>query len=103
MTDEIAFPGAPSLAVLGVTSISMSTAEAATPDSDLRRAIDPPRPVSEEERAVLDFLLEEPFVGRDELIGQLAGIRVSQECTCGCHSIVFVVAPDAAPMGHSCG
>jgi hypothetical protein len=51
------------------------------------------RSLTPEERALLDFLLQPAFVGRDELAAQAATVKTSgRSCTCGCPS--FWLVPD---------
>jgi hypothetical protein len=46
------------------------------------------RELTFDERAVLNFLLAEPFPGRDQLLDQLVSVRVTGlSCGCGCPSI----------------
>jgi hypothetical protein len=47
------------------------------------RVFVPPRPLTNEERKLLTFMLDVPFPGRDELQRQLPHVRVSAECGCG--------------------
>jgi hypothetical protein len=46
-----------------------------------------PRPLNPKEKTILDFLLSEPFPGRDELRAQLETVTVSGRCDCGCETI----------------
>lgn len=50
------------------------------------QSITPPRTLNDWEHAVLNFLLSEPFTGRDKLQEQAGTVRVSAECRC-CLSI----------------
>jgi hypothetical protein len=55
------------------------------------RAIVPPRSLTPGERAILDLLLATDLPSGDALRQQLGGARVSEECTCGCPSILFSI------------
>lgn len=57
------------------------------------RELSPSRQLSGRERALLFYLLSEPFPGRDELRRQAASVLVCGACTCGCTTIDLVV-PD---------
>lgn len=51
------------------------------------------RDLTPEEGALLDFLLAEPFPGRDELMAQAATVKTGgSSCGCGCPS--FSLVPD---------
>jgi hypothetical protein len=50
-----------------------------------------PRPLSERERAALDFLLAVEAPGVDELRAQAVTARVVGRCTCGCATIDIAV------------
>lgn len=56
-----------------------------------------PRDLTPLERSVLDFLLSEPFSGRDELRSQAAAVQVPGRCQCGCATIDLVVGEDSIP------
>ena len=43
-----------------------------------------PRALTPLEKAVLNFLLSEPFPGRDELRRQAEEVKVKSRCQCGC-------------------
>jgi hypothetical protein len=53
--------------------------------------LDPPRPLSADERAVLDHLLSAEFPGVDALRVQAEHARVCDRCTCGCPTVGLVV------------
>jgi hypothetical protein len=55
------------------------------------------RPLAEEERAALDFLLTADFPGVDELRLQAPAMQVVGRCPCGCATIEFEVDADRAP------
>lgn len=57
----------------------------------------PPRPLTKDQGELLEFLLSEPFPGRDELQSQLATARVTAECSCGCRSSALDVDRSASP------
>jgi len=63
------------------------------------RAIVPTRALTPGERAILDLLLAADLPSGDALRQQLDGARVSEECTCGCPSVLFSIDParPAAP------
>ena len=68
------------------------------------RVVDPPRRLSDDERATLEYLLgddapvlQDEGPGRAELRSQIAHARVVGECTCGCPSVDLVVDPAATP------
>jgi hypothetical protein len=61
------------------------------------RDVDPPRDLSEAEGGLLDFLLADPFSGRDALRGQLDGTQVVGECSCGCKTITLAVPEGSEP------
>jgi hypothetical protein len=63
--------------------------------TDKWRNIEPPRSLSDLERATLAVLLAEPFPGSDALRRQAQIARVDAECTCGCGSIAFVFDRDS--------
>jgi hypothetical protein len=46
-----------------------------------------PRPLSAEERALIEFLLSVEFPGRDELRDQLDRVEVIGICECGCGTV----------------
>lgn len=54
-----------------------------------------PRPLTPEEHAVAEFLLEGPL-GREALWQQLDGVKAIGRCYCGCPSVLLAV-PDGAP------
>jgi len=54
------------------------------------------RPLSADERALLDFLLQHPRAP-DELGAQAADVRVVSECNCGCHSVGLKANRSAPP------
>jgi len=58
-----------------------------------------PRPLSKDERALIEFLLSAEFRGRDELRDQLDHVEVVGICECGCGSIDLNVtgAPVRSP------
>ena len=56
-----------------------------------------PRPLREEERAVLDLLLEADFPGAEALRAQARTVIVTRGCTCPCPSIAFEVEAGAPP------
>jgi hypothetical protein len=68
------------------------------PVSDRRAAdmIPVKRPLREEERALLDFLLSADFPGRDQLRAQGQVVTVAGECECGCGTIEFQVEASCA-------
>lgn len=51
------------------------------------------RPLREEEKALLDFLLSVDFPGRDELKVQAENVTVVGECKCGCGTIDLALPP----------
>lgn len=54
--------------------------------------VDPPRPLSETERAVLGALLAPWFPGVEELRAQVPHARVISTCDCGCPTVDMSVA-----------
>ena len=56
-----------------------------------------PRQLSLTERAILEFLLSQPFPGRVELKTQLASVKVVGRCECGCETIDLSVEESACP------
>lgn len=52
---------------------------------------DTPRPLSDNERAVVARLLSVPFPGRDELRAQLSFTTVEGRCGCGCATVDLAV------------
>ena len=58
-----------------------------------------PRPLSTDERTLIEFLLSVEFPGRDELRDQLNHVEVVGICECGCGSIDLNVtgAPARSP------
>jgi hypothetical protein len=46
-----------------------------------------PRPLSTDERALVEYLLSVDFPGRDELWNQLGDVEVVGICECGCGSV----------------
>ncbi len=63
--------------------------------------VDPPRPLNDDERAVLSLLLQPEFSGVAELRRQVAALRVVWQCDCGCPTVNFQVAGDAPLAGFS--
>ena len=59
--------------------------------TDKWRNIEPPRSLSDLERATFAVLLAEPFPGWEALRRQAQIARVDAECTCGCGSIALIV------------
>jgi hypothetical protein len=55
--------------------------------------VDPPRPLTAEERRLLTLLLRPNFPGAAALREQLAGTRVSGTCRDGCGSVMLTVDP----------
>jgi hypothetical protein len=53
-------------------------------------ALDTPRGLSAEERALIDFLLSGPL-GDDQLRAQAASARVVTRCSCGCPTVGLTV------------
>lgn len=53
------------------------------------------RPLSDEERRVLDVMLALDFPGAPELRAQVDSAQVSKGCDCGCPSVDLVVQDDA--------
>ena len=63
-------------------------------------SVSEPRPVSDQERALLDFLLGQGFPGAEVLRHQTAGLLVDREFVQpGRTRVRFVVSPDAARWG----
>jgi hypothetical protein len=58
--------------------------------------LDAPRELTEKERAVLGFLLDEDFKGVDQLRAQVTSTVVVGQCDCGCPTIDLGLDP-AAP------
>jgi hypothetical protein len=56
------------------------------------------RPLTELERAILDFLLTAEFPGRGELRAQADHVRVTGRCRCGCATVDLTVDRAAAPL-----
>jgi hypothetical protein len=54
-----------------------------------------PRPLNDDETAVLRFLLQPEFNGVEQLRAQLAGLRVVGKCDCGCPTVDFEVDANA--------
>lgn len=50
-----------------------------------------PRDLNLRERVILEFLLSRPFPGRDELMQQLASVKVFGKCQCGCETVDLTV------------
>src|SRR5438445_6389267 len=63
--------------------------------TDKWRNIEPPRSLSDLERATFAVLLAEPFPGWEALRRQAQIARVDAECTCGCGSIALIVDRDS--------
>ena len=61
--------------------------------------IDHPRPLNDEERAVLNFLLQSEFDGVEQLRAQVAGARVVGGCDCGCPTIYMEVDAHSPSSG----
>jgi hypothetical protein len=61
-----------------------------------RRNIEPPRPLGENEQAILEFLLSAPFPGQRELCQQLEIAKVTSQCHT-CPTITFTVNQSVAP------
>jgi len=55
-----------------------------------------PRPLSSEERALVEFLLSAEFPGRDQLNSQLGFAEVVGTCECGCGTVNLAVTGPAA-------
>jgi hypothetical protein len=53
-----------------------------------------PRPLSPEEQALIEFLLDHPL-GRPELREQARTAQVVSSCSCGCPSVGLAVEPSA--------
>lgn len=53
-----------------------------------------PRPLTDDERAVLDLLLSESFSGVEHLREQVGRLQVVGRCDCGCPTIYFRDPPD---------
>lgn len=51
----------------------------------------PSRGLGTEERALLQFLLDEPFLGRDELRQQMESVQVIGACPDGCPTVALAV------------
>jgi hypothetical protein len=47
------------------------------------------RPLSKNERELLDFMFTADFLGRDELKAQASCVEVCWECDCGCGTVEF--------------
>ena len=56
-----------------------------------------PRPLTADERRVLDLLLSGTFVGADELRQRAAHAMVTGHCDCGCPTVDLSVPPDVPP------
>jgi hypothetical protein len=56
-----------------------------------------PRPLTADERRVLDLLLGSTFVGADELRQQATQAMVTGRCDCGCPTVDLSVPQDALP------
>jgi hypothetical protein len=56
--------------------------------------LDRPRPLTDLERALVDFLLEPPY-GDDRLRAQARSAEVIGVCSCGCASVFLGVDPSA--------
>ncbi len=52
-----------------------------------------PRPLADDERAVLDRLLSESFPGVERLREQADRLQVVGRCDCGCPTIYFQIPP----------
>lgn len=61
------------------------------------RIVSPPRDLSSKERAVIEFLLSEPFPGHAELREQLDRVKVCEEYGCGDPTIVLCFQPPLPP------
>jgi hypothetical protein len=46
-----------------------------------------PRPLTREERKLLEFLLSSEFLSRDQLLAQVEAVKVVGACECGCGTI----------------
>lgn len=55
------------------------------------------RAVTEQERALIEYLLAAPEVPIEGLRSQLAGLEARSDCTCGCPSVALRVADEVAP------
>ena len=65
------------------------------------RQFTPPRQLMAEERELLEYLLNTPFTGNSELQQQSQSVGVSEECVCGCRTIILSVdstASEPAPV-----
>jgi hypothetical protein len=58
--------------------------------------IDPPRPLSPEERLMLDLVLSSDFAGVDDLREQVKSALVVGGCDCGCPTVDLRVERTAA-------
>jgi hypothetical protein len=56
-----------------------------------------PRPLSEDERALLDALLAHDFPGVDQLREQALHVTAKRGCECGCGTIEFVADGTSMP------
>jgi hypothetical protein len=61
--------------------------------------IDPPRPLSAEERLMLDLVLSSDFAGVDELREQVTSAVVVGGCDCGCPSVDLRARHGASAAG----
>jgi hypothetical protein len=62
-------------------------------DGEAMTTIPVKRPLHDEEKALLDFLLSAEFPGHQELKAQAEHVEVVGECKCGCGTIDLQVEP----------
>ena len=77
------------------------------PDAPRQLPLDQPRPLSDDERALLDALLAGPR-SRPELVVQVCTAQIVGECSCGCPSVwiradadlpALVIEAEESPTG----
>ncbi len=56
-----------------------------------------PRQLNPREKTILEYLLSQRFLSRDELKTQLASARVVGRCNCGCETVDLAVAEANSP------
>jgi len=67
---------------------------------EARYSFNPPRPLTERERAVTRWIIEHggaPNEEREKFLAQLEAATVVRRCACGCASVDFAIRGEEAP------